>query len=178
MDHDSQFLSQILLSKIHIKDVYKFYFPEANVNSSLVKCPNPLHRDSTPSCKLYETLDKTGEPDTLFCFGCGFSGNVISFTAKMEGVSLLKAMQILKERFGIEEDLQQLSLRDKYMAARIKKEFEQTFTFLMGQLRKFNIELDRDDLSELEEIYISQDTKLMKDFYRSKYKKNVNSKKL
>ena len=178
MEQDSQFLSQIILSKVRIRDVYKLYFPEAPLNSSLVKCPNPLHRDSTPSCKLYESLDKTGEPDTLFCFGCGFSGNVISFTAKMEGISLLQAMQVLKQRFGIEEDLQQLSLRDRYTATRLKKEFDKTFAFLMSQIRKFGIEITNSDISELDEIFISQNTHRMKEFYREKYKEHALSKKM
>lgn len=33
--------------------------------NKLITCPNPNHRDSTPSCKVY--------PDHAYCFGCGWT---------------------------------------------------------------------------------------------------------
>ena len=40
----------------------------------------PFHEDRHPSLKLNE--------DYFFCFGCGASGDVIEFTARLFGISL------------------------------------------------------------------------------------------
>lgn len=37
----------------------------------------------------------------MHCFGCNFSGNAVSFLAEVEGVSILKARQWLRDRFGM-----------------------------------------------------------------------------
>lgn len=58
-------------------------------------CPLPGHAgaDRTPSASM--ELDTT----RMHCFGCGFSGNAVSFLAEYEGVSPLKARKWLRERF-------------------------------------------------------------------------------
>ena len=43
----------------------------------------PFHKDRHPSLKLNE--------DYFFCFGCGASGDVIDFTARLFGISLKDA---------------------------------------------------------------------------------------
>ena len=53
----------------------------------------PFHRDRHPSLKLNE--------DYFFCFGCGASGDVIDFTARLFGISLKDAAEKLAEDFGI-----------------------------------------------------------------------------
>ena len=50
----------------------------------------PFHKDRHPSLKLNE--------DYFFCFGCGASGDVIDFTAKLFGVSLKDAVTKLVYR--------------------------------------------------------------------------------
>lgn len=53
----------------------------------------PFHEDAHPSLKLNE--------DYFFCFGCGASGDVIDFTAKLFGISLKDAATKLAADFGI-----------------------------------------------------------------------------
>lgn len=53
----------------------------------------PFHEDRHPSMKLNE--------DYFFCFGCGASGDVIDFTARLFGISLKDAAQKLAADFGI-----------------------------------------------------------------------------
>ena len=53
----------------------------------------PFHEDRHPSLKLNE--------DYFFCFGCGASGDVIDFTARLFGISLKDAAQKLTADFGI-----------------------------------------------------------------------------
>ena len=54
----------------------------------------PFHEDRHPSLKLNE--------DYFFCFGCGASGDVIDFTAKLFGISLKDAATKLAADFGID----------------------------------------------------------------------------
>ena len=63
----------------------------------------PFHEDKHPSLKLNE--------DYFFCFGCGASGDVIDFTAKLFGVSLKDAVTKLAADFGVSEDARQVSVR-------------------------------------------------------------------
>lgn len=53
----------------------------------------PFHKDRHPSLKLNE--------DYFFCFGCGASGDVIDFTARLFGLSPYAAEQKLETDFGI-----------------------------------------------------------------------------
>ena len=52
----------------------------------------PFHDDHHPSLKLDQRF---------YCFGCGASGDVIDFTAKLFGISPKEAAQKLAEDFGI-----------------------------------------------------------------------------
>ena len=53
----------------------------------------PFHKDRYPSLKLNE--------DYFFCFGCGASGDVIDFTARLFGLSPYAAAEKLETDFGI-----------------------------------------------------------------------------
>ena len=53
----------------------------------------PFHKDRHPSLKLNE--------DYFYCFGCGASGDVIDFTARLFGISPKDATKKLAEDFGI-----------------------------------------------------------------------------
>ncbi len=57
----------------------------------MARCP--FHDDRHPSMKLNE--------DYYFCFGCGASGDVITLTAKLTGLSPGEAARRLTEDFGI-----------------------------------------------------------------------------
>ena len=58
--------------------------------SGMAACP--FHEDHTPSLRLDQRY---------YCFGCGATGDVIDFTARLLGISNHNAVQTLAERFGI-----------------------------------------------------------------------------
>lgn len=159
------FLSQIILQKVPISQVIKHYNPDVSTSSSLIRCINPSHNDSTPSMKLYE------KTNSCYCFGCGFSGNPISVVAKLENCSLLEAMQKLKKWFNIEEDFTQLTLKDRVNVKRLKDEFDKTWDFYMKQFIQKEYVFTKQDLSDLEEIYTISDTFKLKRFYEEKKSK-------
>ena len=63
----------------------------------------PFHEDAHPSLKLNE--------DYFFCFGCGASGDVIDFTARLFGISLKDAAEKLTADFGISADAKPVAVR-------------------------------------------------------------------
>ena len=58
--------------------------------SGMVRCP--FHADHNPSMKV---------DDRFYCFGCGASGDVINFTARLFGLSPYAAAKKLEIDFGI-----------------------------------------------------------------------------
>ena len=62
----------------------------------------PFHKDRHPSLKLNE--------DYFFCFGCGASGDVIDFTARLFGLSSYDAAKKLEIDFGIGAEHEPLPL--------------------------------------------------------------------
>ena len=59
--------------------------------SGMARCP--FHEDHNPSMKV---------DDRFYCFGCGASGDVIDFTARLCGISLKDAAEKLAADFGID----------------------------------------------------------------------------
>ena len=75
---------------ISVKQAAEHYGLKVNRNG-MACCP--FHNDRHPSLKLNE--------EYFFCFGCGASGDVIDFTARLFGISLKDATEKLAEDFGI-----------------------------------------------------------------------------
>ena len=63
----------------------------------------PFHEDRHPSMKLNE--------DYFFCFGCGASGDVIDFTARLFGIDLKDSAEKLAADFGISAETKQVFIR-------------------------------------------------------------------
>ena len=61
------------------------------------KCLCPFHKEKTPSFHIYT------DENTFYCFGCGISGNAITFLMKKEGYSYIDAVRKLGEDFSIPE---------------------------------------------------------------------------
>ena len=61
------------------------------------KCLCPLHHEKTPSFHIYTDMN------TFYCFGCGASGNAITFLMQKEGYSYIDAVKKLGEDFNIPE---------------------------------------------------------------------------
>lgn len=66
----------------------------------------PFHEDRHPSMKLNE--------DYFYCFGCGASGDVIDFTAKLFGLSFYEAAQQLAADFGIPADEKPVAVKQTH----------------------------------------------------------------
>ena len=62
----------------------------------------PFHDDHHPSLKLDQRF---------YCFGCGASGDVIDFTARLFGISLKDAARKLSADFGISAETKQVFIR-------------------------------------------------------------------
>ena len=56
----------------------------------------PFHGEKTPSFNIYT------ENDSFYCFGCGASGDVISFIMRAENLDYLDAVRFLAQRAGID----------------------------------------------------------------------------
>ena len=67
-------------------------------HGSTMSCCCPFHQEKTPSCVLYE------KTNSFYCFGCGTSGDVISFIRGTDNLSYVEAVQQLAQRAGITID--------------------------------------------------------------------------
>ena len=56
----------------------------------------PFHGEKTPSFNIYT------ETDSFYCFGCGASGDVISFIMKIENLDYVDAVKYLAQRVGLD----------------------------------------------------------------------------
>lgn len=86
----------------------------------------PFHEDHTPSLKLDQRY---------YCFGCGATGDVIDFTARLLGTSNYDAAQTLAERFGIHPESQTV-ITSKIKPAASLRNLEQRCLFALVQYEK------------------------------------------
>ena len=87
---DGEFLSQ-LKSKNDIVEVIGSYVTLERKGSNYWACC-PFHHEKTPSFSV-NSLDQY-----YHCFGCGASGDVITFIREIESVDFIDAVRILAER--------------------------------------------------------------------------------
>ena len=92
--------------------------------SGMAACP--FHEDHTPSLKLDQRY---------YCFGCGATGDVIDFTARMLGISNHNAAQTLAERFGIQPE-PHTAITPKIKPAVPLRTLEQRCLFALVQYEK------------------------------------------
>ena len=85
---------------VPLRDAAKHYGLTVSRNG-MTCCP--FHEDRHPSLKMNE--------DYFFCFGCGASGDVIDFTARLFGISLKDAATKLAAEFGISAETKQVFIR-------------------------------------------------------------------
>ena len=78
---------------VTVREAAQMYGIEVN-RSGMACCP--FHDDKNPSMKLNE--------DYFFCFGCGATGDVIDFVARLFGLSSYEAAKKLAYDFGIDPD--------------------------------------------------------------------------
>ena len=90
---DPEFLEQ-LKSKNDIVDVIGGYVPLEKKGANYWACC-PFHHEKTPSFSV-NSVDQY-----YHCFGCGASGDVITFVREIESVDFMDAVKILAERAKI-----------------------------------------------------------------------------
>ena len=87
----------------------------------------PFHDDHNPSMKV---------DDNFYCFGCGATGDVITFTSRLLGISNASAARQLARDFGISaEEPSEYPVIPKSQA---QKDFEDWCHFASETLRHYN----------------------------------------
>lgn len=91
-------LKDYIKSNVDLMDYINTFYPyiqfSGKGSTSKAICPLPTHSEKTGSFSI-----KKGEQN-FKCYGCGESGDVISFVEKMEGVEFLEALDIISENMG------------------------------------------------------------------------------
>ena len=108
---------------ITVREAAQMYGIEVN-RSGMACCP--FHDDKNPSMKLNE--------DYFYCFGCGATGDVIDFTARLYNLSPKEAAEKLTQDFGLAYDSQapprRRYVRQKTEAQKFKEDRDHTFRVL------------------------------------------------
>ena len=86
-------LFELVKQNICVPDAAEYYGLQVNRNGM---CSCPFHEDRHPSLKLNERY--------FYCFGCGATGDVIDFTARLYNLSPKEAAEKLAQDFGIDPD--------------------------------------------------------------------------
>ena len=87
----------------------------------------PFHDDHNPSMKM---------DDNFYCFGCGATGDVITFTSRLFGISPASAARKLVIDFGI--SLEENSEYPVIPKSQAQKDFENWCHFASETLRAYN----------------------------------------
>jgi hypothetical protein len=86
-------LFELVKQNICVPDAAEHYGLQVNRNGM---CSCPFHEDRHPSMKLNKRY--------FYCFGCGATGDVIDFTARLYNLSPKEAAEKLAQDFGIDPD--------------------------------------------------------------------------
>lgn len=109
---DGAFIDKIKQNN-DIVSVISKYIPLNKKGNQFWACC-PFHYEKTPSFAVNE------QEQFYHCFGCGESGDVISFVQKYENVDFVKAVEILAKNAGLE--IPQLTLNENISKHRKLKE--------------------------------------------------------
>lgn len=84
---------ELIKQVVRVPETAAYYGLHISRNG-MVCCP--FHDDRRPSMKLNERY--------FYCFGCGATGDVIDFTARLYNLSPKEAAEKLAQDFGIDPD--------------------------------------------------------------------------
>ena len=108
---------------VTVREAAQMYGIEVN-RSGMACCP--FHDDKNPSMKLNE--------EYFYCFGCGATGDVIDFTARLYDLSPKEAAEKLAQDFGLAYDSQapprRRHVRQKSEAQKFKEDRDHAFRVL------------------------------------------------
>lgn len=109
-------LFETIKATVTVRQAAEHYGLEVGRNG-MTRCP--FHDDRHPSLKLNESY--------FYCFGCGATGDVIDFVAKLFGLSSYEAAQKLAYDFGIDPNKPPAAAaleKPKYPLARVFRQEE------------------------------------------------------
>ena len=86
-------LFELVKASVTVKQAAEYYGRKVK-RDDMLRCP--FHNDRHPSMKL--------NADYFYCFGCGATGDVIDFVARLFGLSSYEAAKKLAYDFGIGPD--------------------------------------------------------------------------
>ena len=108
---------------VTVREAAQMYRIEVN-RSGMACCP--FHDDKNPSMKLNE--------EYFYCFGCGATGDVIDFTARLYNLTPKEAAEKLAQDFGLAYDSQapprRRYVRQKTEAQKFKEDRDHAFRVL------------------------------------------------
>lgn len=104
-------------SKLDIVEVVRSYVPTLKRTGRSWKANCPFHKEKSPSFIV------TPELQRYKCFGCGESGDALTFIMKMERAEFPEALRIAAERAGVELSKQVYSEKE----AELKKQKERLY---------------------------------------------------
>ena len=82
-------------ARTDLADLIASYGVQVKSAGSSKKACCPFHNEKTPSFVINESRG------FYHCFGCGESGDAISFVQKMEGLTFMEAVRKLAEQCGV-----------------------------------------------------------------------------
>ena len=131
---------------ITVREAAQMYGIEVN-RSGMACCP--FHDDKNPSMKLNE--------EYFYCFGCGATGDVIDFTARLYNLSPKEAAEKLAQDFGLAYDSQapprRRYVRQKSEAQKFKEDRDHAFRVLADYFQYPHLlEIDETANSRLEQM--------------------------
>ena len=98
-------------NQLHITDAVQYYGVQLN-RSNFGCCP--FHSERTASFKIY--------PNGYKCFGCGVSGDVITFVMKLFNLTNIEAVKKLDVDFRLNLPLDKSLSKDEYRKVQIEAE--------------------------------------------------------
>ena len=81
--------------KLDIITIVQDYLPALKHSGRNFFAPCPFHNEKTPSFSVSQEIQR------YKCFGCGESGDVITFVQNMENVEFPKALELCAKKAGI-----------------------------------------------------------------------------
>jgi len=94
----------------------------------------PFHQEKTPSFSVHATRQ------FYHCFGCGVSGDVVSFVQKIENISLPEALRLIAQKLDIKlpktQHRSEHEAKDARLRGQLLEIHEQASKFFEEQLRR------------------------------------------
>ena len=90
------FIADRLLPAVSIEKLIGKYVPDLKRAGSSYVCCCPFHKEKTPSFSVQPSKG------IFHCFGCGTSGNTITFLMKYRNVSFPEALRELAQQGGVD----------------------------------------------------------------------------